>query len=488
MSNGNKGKSLGLVVVLTVASILVGAALVVELTTSRTIAKSTAQIEVDRCELMLRINDSLIATGNLLIGPQAMESSGQSSKELARQALPLLLSAQKQNSKDPVVLAKALIVSKYLGDPGEEMLANLASLGGEKANQLSSTLDGIYGKEAINQQKSRELADEIERLLPPSWYRDQARLAAFSKGHEQQLFSQLEERLTMRSFGLTLKLLFIGIFGTIAFIAGLAVLAVQILFTPKPLTPAAELDEIRAPADYGFLRVYAVFIAWLATQLISGVIGQPIVKGLSVSQLGVTGMALLMTIVYIVSNGPGLLYIDLFALKPNQLKFFDALKIRFRSGARGPGRLIGAGVMAWLAAIPVMALAYFISTQLFGSQGSSNPIIAIVTEAARHENFSATLLFYITLGVLAPICEESLFRGFLYTYLRRSWGVLPSALLSAGLFSLAHLDPGGFLPLFSLGMIFAIAIEKTKSLVPAMIAHGLWNSCTFTLVIFLFGN
>jgi len=209
---------------------------------------------------------------------------------------------------------------------------------------------------------------------------------------------------------------------------------------------------------------------------------------LSVGQLGVTGTALLMTAIYIVSNGPGLLYIYLFALRPSQSKFFDALKIRLRYGDRGPGQMVAAGLMAWLAAIPLMALAYYISTQLFGSQGSSNPIIAIVTEAARHENFSATLLFYITLGVLAPICEEALFRGFLYTYMRRFWGVLPAALVSAALFSLAHLDPGGFLPLFCLGSIFAIALEKTKSVIPAMIAHGLWNSCTFTLVIFLFGN
>jgi membrane protease YdiL (CAAX protease family) len=475
-------------ILLVIATVFVGSTLLIELIGNGSIAKSTAQIDVDRCELMLRINDSLQSMGNLLIGPKGVEASGENSKQLVKQTLPLLVAAEKQNPKDPIILAKTLIVSKYLGEPISEILVKLNALSSDKGKELAHTLSLVYGKNPIASEDVEPLRDSIERLLPQSWYSDQARLYLYKQGQNQTLYEKLADELTIRSFALSAKIFALTALGALFLVGGIAVILVQIFATAKPLTPEAELAEIRAPADYGRLTVYAVFLAWLTTQIVIGILAHPFVKGLTQGQLGVTGTAMVMASIYLVSNGPGMVYIYFFALRPNHLQFLSALKIRLHYDKRGPGGMILAGVLAWMAAIPLMAVSYYIATQFFGSEGSSNPIIAIVTEAARHENFSATLLFYITLGVLAPICEEALFRGFLYTYLRRHWGVLPAIFTSSALFSLAHLDPGGSLPLFCLGSIFAYVAERTKSIVPAMIAHGLWNSSTFTLVIILFGS
>ena len=38
-----------------------------------------------------------------------------------------------------------------------------------------------------------------------------------------------------------------------------------------------------------------------------------------------------------------------------------------------------------------------------------------------------------------------------------------------------------FLPL--LGFLFAFIMEKTRSLVPSMVAHCMWNSCTFIMAL-----
>jgi hypothetical protein len=130
----------------------------------------------------------------------------------------------------------------------------------------------------------------------------------------------------------------------------------------------------------------------------------------------------------------------------------------------------------------------YISTKVFHGDSSSNPVIALIMEAARSSNAAATLVFYLTVGVLAPICEESLFRGFLYSALRRKLAVLPSILISSALFAGVHLDAGGFFALFVLGAIFAFVFERTRSTLPSMVAHGLWNSGQFTVVLLLFGN
>lgn len=74
--------------------------------------------------------------------------------------------------------------------------------------------------------------------------------------------------------------------------------------------------------------------------------------------------------------------------------------------------------------------------------------------------------------VWAPIIEELTFRGLLYSTLRTRLGVWPSALLSASLFALPH----GYAALGSLsvlvsGVLWAWAYERTRSLVPGILAH-----------------
>ena len=474
--------------ILVAVTILVAWALHSELSSSKSIAKSSAQIDIDRSELVLRINDTLISVGNLLLGPNYMDRTEQETKQLARQAMPLLAAAQSNSPKDPVVLTKCSIVANYLGEPADGYTTTLKGLTSPKAQDLLQILESVYGERTISKADVPPMRQNVERLLPPSWYRDRLILMLAKKGGDQHLFEEQEEQLSKRSLGLFLKLLLLAGAGAILFLGGIVVVLVHILFVKRPLTPKGDLETVAAPADYGLLTVYSVFIAWLGTQVVCGYLAQPFVKGLTADKLNIIGAALITAAIYLVSNGPGLLYIYFFALRPNKLKFLDSLKFRLSFGSRGIKRMIGNGIMAWMAAVPLMLLAYYIGNRFLGSQGSSNPIIAIVTEAARSENFSATLLFYITLGVLAPLCEEALFRGFLYTYFRRFFGVLPATIMSASLFSVAHLDPGGLLPLFCLGSVFAISLEKTKSLLPAIIAHGLWNSSTFTLVLMLFSN
>ncbi len=76
----------------------------------------------------------------------------------------------------------------------------------------------------------------------------------------------------------------------------------------------------------------------------------------------------------------------------------------------------------------------------------------------------------------APVFEEVAFRGILFAILRRRYAWGPSALISAGIFAIAHgYGLLGFISVFWSGMIWAWAYEKTGSLLPGMIAHALNN-------------
>jgi len=88
--------------------------------------------------------------------------------------------------------------------------------------------------------------------------------------------------------------------------------------------------------------------------------------------------------------------------------------------------------------------------------------------------------------VVAPFFEEIIFRGLLFTTLRRRFDWFPSALISAGIFGLAHgYGILGFLTVFFSGIVWAWMVEKTRSLVPSMIAHAADNLIFTTGVLTL---
>jgi membrane protease YdiL (CAAX protease family) len=101
------------------------------------------------------------------------------------------------------------------------------------------------------------------------------------------------------------------------------------------------------------------------------------------------------------------------------------------------------------------------------------------------------ILMGLAVLILAPVAEEAFFRGFIYRGLRRSYGILPSVLISGVIFGVIHVfaatsaaDFTLFLqivvpPLIVVGCIFALAVERTGSIVPTIVAHFLFNLLGF---------
>ena len=96
---------------------------------------------------------------------------------------------------------------------------------------------------------------------------------------------------------------------------------------------------------------------------------------------------------------------------------------------------------------------------------------------------AVTLVEY---SIMAPVCEEIIFRGVVFATFRRKFGWGTSAVLSALIFSFVHgYGLVGLLTVFWSGILWAWAYEKTGSLWPGMIAHGVNNLLvSLTLVAF----
>ena len=88
--------------------------------------------------------------------------------------------------------------------------------------------------------------------------------------------------------------------------------------------------------------------------------------------------------------------------------------------------------------------------------------------------------------VFAPVFEEIVFRGLLYATLRRRLAWPLAATVSAAVFAIAHgYGAAGFGSVFVSGLLWAIAYERTGSLLPNTAAHVLNNVAAAVGVLLL---
>jgi membrane protease YdiL (CAAX protease family) len=135
------------------------------------------------------------------------------------------------------------------------------------------------------------------------------------------------------------------------------------------------------------------------------------------------------------------------------------------------------GVVAYCATVlPVVVMlgvSYVLSNTLFrGVETPPHPLEETVAQGG-----AAYLIAFVMAVVVAPVVEETVFRGFFYTALRTRTRPWAASLVSAAVFAAVHPTlPGQFLPIFALGVVLAITRERTGSLLPSIICHGLHNA------------
>ena len=96
---------------------------------------------------------------------------------------------------------------------------------------------------------------------------------------------------------------------------------------------------------------------------------------------------------------------------------------------------------------------------------------------------SALLLMSMAV-LLAPVLEETIFRGYIYPVIARSFGVNTSILVTGTLFGLLHASQlwgawAQIAMLIVVGIIFTYARARTNTVVASYVLHVSYNSCLF---------
>lgn len=109
---------------------------------------------------------------------------------------------------------------------------------------------------------------------------------------------------------------------------------------------------------------------------------------------------------------------------------------------------------------------------------SMSPLVQMSEEFQNASDaFYGSTIWIELLGsaLVTPFLEELLHRGVVYGRLRRRMDMWPAVIVSALIFAGLHFNIVQFIYAFLLGIVFALFVEKTGKLYPAIVAHIVAN-------------
>jgi membrane protease YdiL (CAAX protease family) len=97
------------------------------------------------------------------------------------------------------------------------------------------------------------------------------------------------------------------------------------------------------------------------------------------------------------------------------------------------------------------------------------------------------LASFVVMALLAPLVEETVFRGLLYGWVAARWGTIAAWIVSSVLFAAAHYEPAHVILVFPLGLWFGWLRRRTDSLWPSVVAHMVNNGFAVLAAVLLDG-
>lgn len=206
--------------------------------------------------------------------------------------------------------------------------------------------------------------------------------------------------------------------------------------------------------------------------------------------LALVAANLLGTVVYVVAltgqgSGTHSAIADLVATLVQDLCFVGVALFFAQLVARPTGAQFGLRrTHVWRGAWLVVAgyVAFLLVTKAWLSALNLHETEDLPNQLGANDGTGALAAVTVLVCVVAPICEELLFRGYMFTALRRRAGTWGAAIIVGLLFGGVHAisSPAGFLlPLALFGLALCLLYAWTRSLYPCIALHALNNSIAF---------
>ena len=137
------------------------------------------------------------------------------------------------------------------------------------------------------------------------------------------------------------------------------------------------------------------------------------------------------------------------------------------------------GISCWLFNVGVVSLTY--ESGLFRSH------FEYMDEMLAPLNEGSIIMAILTVGIIAPIAEEVLFRGVVYNTLSKKVSIKWTIIIQAILFGVFHGNIVQGIYATFIGLVYGYVTYKTKSLWPAIIMH-IVNNTVATVLPYVLGE
>ena len=333
----------------------------------------------------------------------------------------------------------------------------------DAARRLAAWARAAYEAEVPAPEELRAAIEAVSRELPPGWFADRLVIRLASRLGDAALVAERERAIQARGAPLLWRLrailiaetllVLVGLVALVAWLVGRGGRAARVAMAPIP-PPWTALDGLGLFAR-GAVGLVGVAVVW------------PFLPDRAWSTL-------LVSVLQTIPLGGYLLWY----CGGSWRTLADTFGLRVRRSAwptllRATLGLVG---VSTLADVLVDLAGARLGVETHWTDGFQERLVwgtpaEVVTDA-------------IDSCAFAPILEEPLFRGVLYATLRLRLGPAPATLVSAALFALAHgYGVVGFVSVFVSGVLWALAYERTRSLLPGMLAHAVSNIQATTIVL-----
>ena len=176
-------------------------------------------------------------------------------------------------------------------------------------------------------------------------------------------------------------------------------------------------------------------------------------------------------------QGLALILISMF-LSEHELTWSEAFGFHF-----APGRSVSLAMLTMVVALPFALVVLGGLVSILYSLVDSTPQTQItVSFIKNHPPTWQLIVMAFTAIILAPIAEEALFRGVLYTALKQRgyrrlalWG-------NAAIFAFIHFNVAALIPLLFLALVWTWLYERTGNLLASIAGHMVFNAVNFVLL------
>ena len=166
----------------------------------------------------------------------------------------------------------------------------------------------------------------------------------------------------------------------------------------------------------------------------------------------------------------------------------DFLRIDPAQPFRKPDGWLAWSLVGLVSAPAVIAASGFLFSLIPVELDPGRGTVGAVSEMIGSIDTQVFVNLLVVTGVLAPVLEETVFRGFLLSSLTKKVSVPAAVFLSSLLFAACHFSIRDFPQLFALGIVMGFAYVRSRNLLTSIVIHGAWNSFVIGILYVLVSN